>query len=227
MLLCVRDDADNLDGLAEAGAGWNSKVLAERPGAAKELARQLLVDDGDLWQCRRVTLVEVTAGKDRCSDGREVPLAHLVHLHARILAGRGRNALDIDRDPRVGAERRAPRRACGGDARNRAHAFEDATVRHTPLLGRDSSQASGDADQNYAFAPEPWVERDKSPPTAEQEAGARDHHERQRDLRNDQRFTRTEPRMAFSDSASARFQRSERVNMRRAPGGRQRSEERR
>src|SRR5262249_14594293 len=176
-LLCVRDDADNLDGRTEATAGWNSKVLAERPGAAKELARQLLVDDGDLGQCRRVAWVEVTAGKDRCSDGREVTLAHLVHLHARIVAGSWREALDIDRDSGVGAERRAPRRACDGDAGNRAQSFEDAAVGHAPLLGRDSSQAGGDADQEYAFAPEPRVERDKSSPTAEQEAGARDHHE--------------------------------------------------
>src|SRR5262249_45603186 len=148
---------------------WNSKVLAERPGAAKELARQLLVDDRDFGQSRRVALVEVTAGKDRCSDGREVTLAHLVHLYARIGAGRGREALDIDRDPCVGAERSAPRHACGGDARNRAQTFEDAAVRHPPLLGRDSSQGSGDVDHKNAFAPESRVERDNSLPTAEQE----------------------------------------------------------
>src|SRR5262245_49422429 len=220
-LLRVRGDPDDFNGSAPTRARRDSKSPPERPRASKKLASQFLVDDGNLGRCGYITTVEVTTGEDPCSDGSEVTIAHLVERHAHVIVGQGRISIDVDLYHGIATERRAPNRARDRDARKRAQAFEDVSVCLDPLFGLNSSEASADPGQKHSIAPESRVERHEPAPTADEQAGARDHNQRQGNLSDDQRLPDAETRTAFGYSTSTRFHHCVRINAHRAMRGRQ------
>src|SRR5262252_5906278 len=125
-ILCVLHNTYNLDGIAQGVAGADAEPPAHRPGAAEELSRHGLVDDGDRRRCRSVVAVEVAARYQRGTHGREIPLANGIEEYLRSLV-RGTRAT-FDRqivDASAQKHRSKVRETCRLHTRRCANTFEN------------------------------------------------------------------------------------------------------
>ena len=167
--------------------------MADRILAGKVVPGERFVDHGHERRCASVGHRQITPAPQRHADGREVAGRHAVEIHLwRVGPGR-RPAVDRDAlRPRASgiADRRLPCQRGGFHAGRGAQPLEQRCVE---LIQRRTLQARGDrirSDDQEAAAREVRALRQDARQAAAEYRGARDQHERQRDLHGDQHLSR-------------------------------------
>ena len=182
----VADDADDRDRVARV----DGDRMADRILAAPELARHRLADDGHRRRRRRVRVREVAPAQKRDAQGVEVAGAGrpIVGVRRR----RGRPAVDVEPSRAVAGRQRQP---AGGadrlDAGNRADGGHGAIEERDLLRRRGVSRGRQAERQRHEMigveAGRHALQLDQAP---DRQSRADEEHEREGDLRRDERRAR-------------------------------------
>ena len=163
------------------------QALADGALARPEVPGKRLVDDGDTEAAVVIRRKKIASLEQRSADRLEIPGRHAASIGdedrlagLRLLAFGDHVVLRIAR-----RERNAIRRGDDPDTGNRAHPIEQRAVEGP----HDGSRivlgiGKGHAPHEDIFRPIPEVEVREMPIAAQQQAGPRQQHERQRELRD-------------------------------------------
>jgi len=167
---------------------------------AKKLSREQLRHDHRFLGTGQVVRVEIASGQDRRAHRLEVTGADAVEVYVLVRL----HAVDEDAIvPAAAADRDDERLRGRHHAWQRRHAPRDVVIQRRPSWLWHAGVPEIEVGDDKAFLLEPGIQRHQVAEAADEQQGADDQHERQRDLTDDQRAAHAETLAGVGGSAAA------------------------
>ena len=213
-VLAVAREADDFQPRPLRAA--EADALAYRVPVGEVASGESLVDDDDAGRAFTILRVEVAPAQDGDVQGLEVVqgdragegdvVGHVLAAAARALAAAGAVGRVLPRDhhaalPARAAERRRAHQRRRLHARQRRHTLQRTPVELLPLRLRVAQQVDVERHRQHVLRVEAGVNALRPLEAAQEQARADEQHQRQRDLRDDQKVAQGEAPRAPPASA--------------------------